>query len=165
MRRSSASQSANQAQFDFAKSDEPSSEWQGFADDEGASANRSREGATTSVSGPEFNVSPDLYALASKRAGRVNAASVPDNEVRDLLDERQRLLERFFDGTLTRREEIRLQYVRWNLDRIEDARFGVDLDAIEGYVIEYERLRDQVEKLSEELGKNQKGARRERREK
>lgn len=53
-----------------------------------------------------------------------------DQEAIALLDERQALLDKKFDGTITKSELNRLEYVRWSLDRIEDARYGENLDAL-----------------------------------
>jgi len=46
-----------------------------------------------------------------------------ESEQQQLLDERQTLLDKKFDGSITRQEANRLEYVRWTLDRIELARY------------------------------------------
>ena len=74
------------------------------------------------------------------------------NQERDaLLLERQLLLDRKFEGTITRAETIRLDYVRWSLDRIEDARHGEALDAIEELAARYEMFQADLEVLQREL--------------
>jgi hypothetical protein len=66
---------------------------------------------TASIAFRDGGVSSDLYAIAARRAGRLNAANVSDEELDALLRERQLLLDRKFAGTLTRAEEVRLTYV------------------------------------------------------
>lgn len=56
----------------------------------------------------------------------------------ELLRERERLLMKKFEGTITRKESNRLEYVRWSLDRIDDARHGQGLEALESAVSRYE---------------------------
>ena len=61
-----------------------------------------------------------------------------------LLDERKSLLaKKLSAGALSRDEADRLEYVRWSLDRIEDARHGHVLDRLQGLVDAYKNeLRD-----------------------
>ncbi len=101
-----------------------------------------------------------MYALASRRAGRLNASSISQNECDALLRERQILLDKKFNETITRAETIRLEYVRWQLDRIEDAKHGEAMDALENWVSQYERFQVEVERLEKQLSENLKGKRR-----
>ena len=87
----------------------------------------------------------------SRQAGRLNAASISDEEHDQLLQERQDLLDKLFVGTISRKETLRLEYVRWSLDRIEDARFGRVLDVIESNVELYERFSFDLSRLQEDL--------------
>jgi hypothetical protein len=106
-----------------------------------------------------LGVSSDLYAVASRRAGRLNAASISDNEIELLLGERERLLDKQFNESITHSEKIRLQYVRWQLDRIEDAREGETLDALENWITQYERFKEDLETLQRDLSRHKKGSR------
>src|SRR4051812_8835328 len=54
-----------------------------------------------------FNFSSDLVAQASRRAGRLNASSISEQEVQDLLCERQMLLDKKFNETMTQLESNR----------------------------------------------------------
>src|SRR5581483_3761241 len=76
----------------------------------------------------------------AKLAGRLNASAVTDKERDALLTERSKLLDKIVAGTITRKEEIRLEYVRWSLDRIEDARHGPAMDRLEGQIEEFRKL-------------------------
>jgi hypothetical protein len=88
-----------------------------------------------------------------KLAGRLNASAVSDEEHKDLLAERQQLLDKHFAGTITRKETVRLEYVRWSLDRIEDAKHGASLDRLEARIAEFEKLAEHLGHLQEELNR------------
>ncbi len=92
-----------------------------------------------------------LNAIAARRAGRLNAASVKEREVESLLTERQSLIKKKFAGGLSRGEDRRLALVRWNLDRIQDARHGETLDALEAAVSLYESIGNDIAHLMREL--------------
>src|SRR5437868_3719355 len=97
------SSSAKQPEFDFdAVSETPS---------------------TSDLVFPNFQVlnSRETVAVASRQAGRLNAANISDYEVEELLERRQRLLDKQFDGNMTQKENNELIYVGWQLDRIDDA--------------------------------------------
>jgi hypothetical protein len=97
---------------------------------------------------PNFSA---VFAATSREAGRINAASISPAEYQALLDERQSLLDKKFDGTMSKREENRLTYVRWSLDRIEDAKSGIMLDRLEEWVSRYEQFRDFVGHLDKQF--------------
>lgn len=44
-----------------------------------------------------------------------------DMDKKALLDERRRLLDRKFAGPWTRADDVRLQWIRWQLDRFDAA--------------------------------------------
>jgi hypothetical protein len=100
---------------------------------------------------PQFGVSNQLYAATARIAGRLNAANVSEKEHNDLLRERQALLDKKLEGQITRKEENRLEYVRWSLDRIDDAKHGDALDILEDRVREYEKFLSDVELLRGQL--------------
>jgi hypothetical protein len=114
---------------------------------------------SSTASFPSFNASTELHAIAARQAGRLNAASISQQEVDDLLAQRQRLLDKKYTGNFTRADEIRLEYVRWSLDRIEDARYGSELDKLESSVALYERFMTEVQDLKRQLRVRQKGRR------
>jgi len=94
---------------------------------------------------------PSTWAHTARLAGRVNAASVSDMEHKELLEERQTLLDRELSGEISRRELIRLEYIRWSLDRIEDAKYGPAIDSLEDYVSKYEHLLSELQSLQTKL--------------
>ena len=80
------------------------------------------------------------FAAGAKAAGRLNSALISQKEHEDLLSERQMLLDKLFSEEITAAEENRLEYVRWSLDRIEDAKHGAALDILEAQAEAYENL-------------------------
>ena len=103
-----------------------------------------------SVRLPSFEYG-DAWAASARRAGRLNAAHISEAEWQSLLSERQRLLDRKFEGSLTKQDHRRLEYVRWSLDRIEDAKHGEQLDRLDNAVARYEELRQDIAALMENL--------------
>ncbi len=87
----------------------------------------------------------------TRLAGRLNASTASDEEYKDLLAERQHLVDKRLDGTITKKESIRLTYVRWSLDRIEDAKHGRSLDNLRARIEGIEKIGEQLEGLQKQL--------------
>lgn len=98
---------------------------------------------------PNFGAMAEAYT--SRMAGRINASSASEKEHEELLRERQTLLDKKLNNTITKRELNRLEYVRWSLDRIEDAKHGYLLDALESAVVRYENFLAEIGRLQEQL--------------
>ncbi|RQU98733.1 hypothetical protein DF042_23420 [Burkholderia cenocepacia] len=77
-----------------------------------------------------------------------------EGEWEALLSERQQLLDKQFSGVITKSESNRLDYVRWSLDQIEDARYGASLDVLESSVARYESFLESVQQLKNDLVRN-----------
>jgi len=90
-------------------------------------------------------------AATAKAAGRIAATRISQMEHDKLLSERKRLLDKKFGRTITKAEENRLAYVRWSLDRIEDAKYGASLDLLEAQVSTYETLQNELSKFYSQL--------------
>ena len=97
---------------------------------------------------------PSVRAIAQRRAARLNASSIDQREVEKLLEERGQLLHKKFSGGLEAHEERRLNFVRWSLDRVQDARHGHVLDDLETAVEMYERLGADIDRLLRQLQEN-----------
>src|SRR6266446_5425863 len=93
----------------------------------------------------------EMYALTSRMAGRINAASVSEEEHNALLRERQGLVDKELAGTISREEANRLTYVRWSLDRVEDAKYGQVLDLLESHVNRYEQFLYDIRSFQDKL--------------
>ena len=107
--------------------------------------------ATTTLKTPNFGDFSSIYAITARLAGQLNATKITLEEHETLLLERQKLLDKKFAGEITRRESNRLEYVRWSLDRIEDARHGEAIDALEDAVARYEHFGDGLLDLKRQL--------------
>ena len=106
-------------------------------------------------------VPPLQDAEAARLAGRLNAAQTSPAEERNWLKERETLLKKQMVGVeLTRGEMARLQYVRWNLARIEDARVGPKLDELESVITKYESFLSEISRLRRDLDAASKTGRR-----
>ena len=116
-----------------------------------SSPDDAQSSSSAPLSLPNFGAYSEAYAVAAKLAGRINAASVSEAEHNNLLRERQALLDKKLTKTITRTESNRLEYVRWSLDRIEDAKHGQALDMLDGYVSKYEKFLEEVQNLEEQL--------------
>jgi hypothetical protein len=108
---------------------------------------------------PEFGGYTETQAVTARLAARIVASQVSEAEYQSFLDERQQLLDKLFAKTITRREEIRLEYVRWSLDRIEDAHHGRDLDKIEDSITRYEHFLKELEQFKSALHRASKSRR------
>lgn len=77
--------------------------------------------------------SPVIQSVSEARAtSRALARAVSEAEVSELMAEHGTLVDKKFeDGTLSSRDRARLAYVRWQIDRIEDANIGEQLDLLE----------------------------------
>ena len=119
--------------------------------DTGAARRPSVQGTgESSAKGSSLNDSLDYLEAAqqaAKRAARLNAAKATNEERDQLLEERQKLLDKYFAGAITRDESVRLDYVRWSLDRIEDARDGAALDTLENHIAQFEKVAEQLDQV------------------
>lgn len=113
---------------------------------------------------PEISGSSETVATTvAKSAGRQNAAKATDAEYNDFLRERASLLDKHFAGTISRKEAIRLEFVNWSLDRIEDARYGPALDMFDAAIGNYEQFSSEIAALTAQIAKHSAGKRNERR--
>lgn len=119
----------------------------------------SRTENTASLVEPDFRAFRSAHAVAARLAGRLNATKVSDAEHNSLLEERQHLLDKKLAGTISRSEANRLEYVRWSLDRIEDAKHGATIDRLESSVEVYERFLAEMRNLEYQLNQKLKSNR------
>lgn len=110
--------------------------------------------ASSSFGAPNFGSLSKIFVIANKKAERLNAAEISEEEQQSLLEERQLLLDKLFDGVITRTETNRLNYIKWSLDRIEDAKHGDSLDRIEEFVTRYERFERHLHSFQNQLNAN-----------
>ena len=72
-------------------------------------------------------------------------------EKNKLIEERNTIVGKKFDGGLSKREERRLTLVRWQLDRLDDAEFGEGLDFVETVTEEHEKFAQEINHLLDQL--------------
>lgn len=150
-----SSSSSRQLEFNFTelRYEQPKT---GFGAD-GPSDSDSFGAGSSVVKFPNFDKLGAVYAASARRAGRINAAHAREEEVRDLLRERSSLLDKKFEGTLSKSGQHRLAYVEWSLDRIEDARLGQDLEALESALNRYEKLLHEIADLKVQVSSLNRG--------
>ncbi len=107
--------------------------------------------ATASLKAQDFGELGSIYAITAKLAGRLNASQISTEEHEAFLRERQTLLDKKFAGDISRKELNRLEYVRWTLDRIEDAKYGERLDILGMAVSQYEQFGESLRGLQQQL--------------
>src|SRR2546423_1515102 len=114
----SSSSTARQAEFDFYQDEVRPGRF-----DQPASATASAD-ILKLPRFPTFTYTSSVESAASRMAGRLNAAAISGTEHQRLLDERQALLDKQIARNISPQELNRLKYVRWSLDRVDDARYG-----------------------------------------
>ncbi len=101
---------------------------------------------------------PGTYLRAKtafvKYAARNSAASTSRTEEQDLRKERAKLLNLKMRDRLNAQQQTRLDYVRWNLDQIENTRLGPSLDTLEAAVQQYKALLSEIGTLRPEFDKH-----------
>ncbi len=126
-----------------------------------ASVSDARVASLSDVRAGEMpNVSETVIALRetqqydpeiAKLAGRAIARQTSETDERALLKEREALLGKQMAARLSKAEARRLEFVRWSLARIEDARIGPTLDQLELAVKRYEDFLSDITRLRQEL--------------
>ena len=118
----------------------------------------SSEADVSSFVEPHKRVILDRLEIA--RRSRFNAAQTSREEERKWLTERQTLLQKQMTSELTTAERKRLEYARWNLAKIEDARIGPVLDELEAAVKRYEEFSAEISRLRQDFDAFKSGKRR-----
>jgi hypothetical protein len=111
-------------------------------------------GSSTRTPSADFEIQGGEVGVrqqVAKLTARANASKVPDAEVKALYAERQQLVKKQLEGTITDMEKIRLDYVRWSVDRIDDGKHGRSLDQLESHIAEFGKLANQLRQLHEGL--------------
>ena len=87
----------------------------------------------------------ELFSVSEiKKLNRAITRRISSKDEADLFDEHNALVEKKFRDGLSQKEERRLIYVRWQLDRIDDAKHGEYLDILESMVAEREHFAQQI---------------------
>lgn len=87
-----------------------------------------------------------------KEVGRRISKKIPAQEKQKLLEQRNMLVNKRFNGEgLSKKEERTLMLIRWKLDRIDDAEIGRDLDNLEEFVESQNQYANELTNFVEEL--------------
>lgn len=100
-----------------------------------------------SISSKETDGSLDIKDI--KSASRVIRSKISQEHYKELLDERNALLDKEYETELEKKEQMRLRMLRWEIERIEDAQIGASLDKLEEFAEIQERLSRTVDDFLE----------------
>jgi hypothetical protein len=107
----------------------------------------------------EFFREPKLSFSEINRINREISKKIP-NKTKDLLkQEHIYLVKRKFNEGISKKEERRLVYIRWQLDRIDDADYGEGIDRFEFFAENLEKFSSDVGKLINEIRLSKKSIR------
>lgn len=99
-----------------------------------------------------FRVFPmELSVENIKRINRALTGRISPEQKQALIEERNGLVSKKFKEGLTAKEERHLTYVRWQLDRIDDAEHGETLDVFDQITKDHEGFASQLKKLLGQL--------------
>lgn len=110
------------------------------------SSNGSTISGIHSIDAPDFRAYGTPSAVRQATA-RLSAAQVSQKEQDQLNAEHGQLAVKVMMGQATEQELRRFEYVRWSLDRIEDALIGPYLDALDAEITAHERLSYDIDKF------------------
>jgi hypothetical protein len=94
---------------------------------------RSAKGLGT-TSEKELNLNQSSVKLISRSIAELTS----DDEYKCFLEQKRVYLRKKYTEGLSKKEELALQLTIWNIDRIEDAKYGKQLDALEAIVKAHE---------------------------
>ncbi|WP_125469937.1 hypothetical protein [Caulobacter vibrioides] len=143
--------SANASQLAFNFQDLEGSAFGGAERDFGSEAGAGGRPGTGGLKRLDFGRYDQTSAATARLAGRIVASQTTDAELDELHRSRHAILDKLELGSLSRRDEIKLKYIEWQLDRIEDARYGMSLDILEGMIEKYEAFAVDIHQLKADL--------------
>ncbi|MGO9091475.1 MAG: hypothetical protein ACLQGU_12475 [bacterium] len=82
-----------------------------------------------------------------RKLNREVSKKIPQSEKKKLMREHLDLVKKRARTGLERSENLRLQLIRWKLDRIEDAEHGEEIDKLEAIIRAKEALAKDLEKI------------------
>ncbi|WP_437580154.1 hypothetical protein [Sorangium sp. So ce887] len=92
------------------------------------------------------------YEVSARLAGRAVARKIPKERYAELMSEHQRLAMKEVLGNISTSESRQLRLVRWQIDRVEDARHGQDIDRLEEIARVHQTLAHDINALVSQLG-------------
>lgn len=90
----------------------------------------------------------------NEKINRQLSKLIPEDTKEALLEERNALVRKKYDGNgLIKSEEKRLALLRWEIERIEDAEIGPDLDDLEKEIEEQENFAKKIDEFIQVFGR------------
>lgn len=102
----------------------------------------------------EPSIQSDHFYISAREIKRYNREVTRKtflHQESELIAKRSKLIDKKFDVGLSKCEENQLKYIDWQLDRIEDAIGGEQLDELETWVQAHEQIRESVESFSRQV--------------
>lgn len=94
----------------------------------------------TTIDSKKYNRQITLTALASEEG--------------NLLEKRQSLIAKMFTDGLSKSENTQLKYISWQLDRIEDAKYGEQLDELEKIIQLQEKTAEELKQITTQFNRH-----------
>jgi paraquat-inducible protein B len=90
----------------------------------------------------------------NEKINRQLSKLIPEDAKEALLEERNALvIRKYGENGLTKSEERRLALLRWEIERIEDAEIGPDLDELEKKIEEQENFAKKIDEFIQVFGR------------
>ncbi|UBF26207.1 hypothetical protein K9N68_32640 [Kovacikia minuta CCNUW1] len=105
----------------------------------------------STVKGGNFSTDSILPKQDLKSFQREVVRQTLFNQVDSLNAERNKLIDKKFQEGLSKTESNRLKYIRWQLDRIDDALLGEGLDRLELLVQRHEQLAQKLQEFTTQV--------------
>jgi hypothetical protein len=86
-----------------------------------------------------------------KRINREIIRKIPPEQVESLFNEHSLLVKKKFKVGISKNEEKRLTLIRWELDRIEDAFHGDNIDRFESFLEGYEKFAKDINEFVDNI--------------
>lgn len=88
-----------------------------------------------------------------KRLNRIVTRKIPVHTIDELIEERNALVKKEIYQGFSPKEKRRLIYIKWQLDRIDDALYGENIDFLETLVEQRNSFAQNLRELLEKLDK------------
>jgi hypothetical protein len=110
-------------------------------------AESKNEEVTSGISDFALYLRDESHRLPAEQIKEINRAvtrKLPQATIDEFIKERADLVKKKLDGNISTKEEQRLAFVRWQLDRVEDAIYGKRLDVLERITQVYEGFASEI---------------------
>lgn len=99
----------------------------------------------------EAKTIPSISVNEIKRLNREITRRIPPEQIEKLFIEHSNLVKKKFKEGISEREEKRLKLIRWELDRVEDALHGDNIDRFESFLESYERFAKDINEFVDNI--------------